>query len=173
MKKILLASVVSSVLLVLLISCEDNSINNPVSAELLNKKAGPPAVNILRGSIILERKLIDPVRVNNYHLLSGKISYSQELILNTPPVIEPGYDVNLDILMDATIKDSLSSIKPNSWKIKYESVDRFFLNRDGSYTLIKNYPIDGMVDRIEMDCIFAVSSQGLKLVSVDLRSPVV
>jgi hypothetical protein len=173
MKNILLAIVVSSVLLVLLISCEDNSINNPISAELLNKKFGPPAVNILHGSIVLERKLIDPVRVNNYYLLSGKISYSQELILKTPPAIEPGYDVNLDILMDATIKDSLSSIKPNSWKIKSESVDRFFLNRDGSYTLIKTYPIDGMVDRIELDCIFAVSSQGLKLVSVDLRSPVV
>ena len=172
MKNILLAFVVSSVLL-FLIGCEDSSMNNPVSAESLNKKVELPGVCILRESIILEHKLIDPVKVNNYYLLSGKINYSQELILNNLPIITPGYEINLDISVDASLKDMLSSLEPNSWRIKSESVDRFFLNKDGSYTLIKTYPIDGMLDRIELNCIFTVNSQGLKLVSVDLRSLVV
>jgi len=172
MKNILLAFVVSSVLL-FLIGCEDSSMNNPVSAESLNKKVEPPGVSILHESIILEHKLIDPVKVNNYYLLSGKINYSQELILKNLPSIAPGYEINLDISVDASLKDMLSSLEPNSWRIKSESVDRFFLSKDGSYTLIKTYPIDGLLDRIELNCIFTVNSQGLKLVSVDLRSPVV
>jgi hypothetical protein len=47
--------------------------NNPVSNDLINK-AGPPSGKTLRGSIILEHKLVDPVRMNNYFLLSGKIN---------------------------------------------------------------------------------------------------
>jgi hypothetical protein len=172
MKNILLALVVSSALLVLLIGCEDNSINDPVSAESFNK-VGPPNRNTLRGSINLEHKLVDPVRVHNYYLLCGKINYSQLLILKSPQDIALGYDVNLDISVDITLKDILSSLEPSIGKIKSESEDRFYLNANGSYILVKSYPIKSLPDRIELVCTFAVTTEGLKLESVVLNSPVV
>ena len=172
MKNILLSLAVSSVLLVLLIGCEDSSLNNSVSDESLNK-TGPPNGNTLSGTIILDHKLVDPVTVNNYYILSGKINYTQVLVVKSPQAIEAGYDVNLDISVDATLKDILSNREPNIGKITSESDDRFYLDVNGRYILVKSYPVDGMTDMIELVCTFAITAEGLKLESVVLSSPVV
>ena len=170
MKNILLAFVVSSVLL--LIGCEDSSINNPVSTESSNQ-VGKPNDNTLRGSITLEHKLGDPVRRNDYYLLSGKINYTQVLNRRSPQAIAAGYDVYLNISVDATLKDILSNLEPNIGEIKSESEDRFYLNTNGNYILVKSYQINGLPERIELVCTFAVTAEGLKLESVVLYSAVV
>jgi len=171
MKNILLAFVVSSVLL-FLIGCEDSSMNNPVSAELSNH-VGKPNNNTLRGSITLEHKLGDPVRRSDYYLLSGKINYTQVLNRRSPQTVAAGYDVYLNISVDATLKDILSNLEPNIGEIKSESEDRFFLNTNGNYILVKSYQVNGLPERIELICTFAVTAEGMKLESVVLNSPVV
>jgi hypothetical protein len=171
MKNYLLALVVTSSLLLSLIGCQDNSINNPVSSESTNK-ASPPGVNILRGSIILEHKLVDLVRINNYYFVSGKLITLKNQNENLSATM-PGYDVKLNISLDAILKEIFTNLDPNSWNIRSNSVDHFYLNTRGSYTLVKIYPIDGAPNRIELVCTFEATTQGLKLESVVLSSPVV
>jgi hypothetical protein len=173
MKNILLSLVVFSVLLLLLVGCEDNSINNPVSAESFNK-AGPLSGNTLNGSIILEHKLAGLGTVNKYYLLSGKIYYSQELIIKNPQAIVLGYDVKLDISVDAVLKDiSAPSGEQNAWRILSKSEDLVFVAANGSYVLVKSYPVLGRTDEMELVCTFAITTRGLKLENVVLSSPVV
>ena len=174
MKYHLLSLVVSSVLLISLMGCEDNSMNNPVSGTSVDK-VQPPGVNTLSGKIMLDHRVGDPVRINNYYQLTGNISYTQELFsVNNPNQdIVPGYNINLDIQVDAILKDYLSNLEPNSWEIKAESNDRFYINAAGSYTLIKAYPVVGTKDRLELVFTFIVTTDGMKLEGVILSSPVV
>jgi hypothetical protein len=173
MKRSIVNLIVSLFLLLVLFGCEDNSINSPVSNEKVNK-ADPLGINNLEGTIILDQKLIDPINVNNYYLLKGKINFSRELtFIQSSMAVTPIYEVRLDIYVDATLRDYLSNLEPNTWNIKSESHDRFNLNENGNYTLVKTYPIDGMPDMIELDCTFSVTTEGIKLDEVFLRSPVV
>lgn len=173
MKNIVLSLVVSSVLLLLIVGCEDNSINNPISAESFNK-AEPNSGITLHGSIILDRRLEVPGTIKKYYLLRGKINYSQELIINSPQAIVPGYDVKLDISIDAILKDiSVPSGEQNTWKILAESKEITFVALNGSSILVKSYPVLGRTDKMELVCTFVITTQGLKLESVVLSSSVV
>jgi hypothetical protein len=173
MKNIVLSLVVSSVLLLLVVGCEDNSINNPISVESFNK-AEPNSGITLHGSIILDHRLEVPGTIKKYYLLSGTIRYSQELIINNFPAKEPGHNVLLDISIEALLKDvSASNGEQNTWKILAESKELTFVALNGSTILVKSYPVLGRTDEMELVCTFAITTQGLKLESVVLSSPVV
>ena len=173
MKNHLVFLIFFSIVFISLFGCEDNSINNPVSTDAVNKTE-PFGINTLHGTIILDHKLVDPVEVSNYYLLNGHLNYSQRLeFIQSPKLVEPSYQVTLDISIDAKIKSMFSNTDPNTWDLRAESTDRLTLTESGNYILVKSYPIDSMPYLIELVCTFTVTTDGLKLDSVNLRSPVV
>lgn len=168
MKNHIISLVASFALLISLMGCQDNFRNNPVSSKAF-EKVGPTSAEPLQGSITLANRLVDPIKVNNYYLLNGKIKYSQELFIKTGAT-EPKYEVRLDVAVDAVLTDNL---EPKQWDINAKSKDRFYLDVKGSRTLVKSYPINGTTDLFTLVCKFEVDSKGLKLANVKLNSPVV
>ena len=75
MKKILFSAVIFSFLL-LLIGCQDHSMNNPVSSQPLNKTSLSNGKTV-EGVIPLNYKLIDPFRSDIEYKLSGDIDYTE------------------------------------------------------------------------------------------------
>ena len=172
MKNILFSLVISSIML-LLVSCEENSVNNPVSTESVDK-VGPHSEKTLRGSITLNHNLEAPGTIKKYLHLSGKIYYSQQLIITDRPDIAPGYDVELDISVDAILKDvNAVNGEQNTWKILAKSEDITFVAINGSSILVKSYPVLGRTDELQLVCTFEITTQGMELKSVALSSPVV
>jgi hypothetical protein len=171
MKKMMLSLVIF--LFLLLIGCQENSMTNPVSAESLNK-ANLNHLNTEQGTIKLDQKLADPYRVKDYFLLSGEIKYTDELLIKNPRVTATGYDVKTDISVDATLKNISSSFgESNTWKILSESQDLVYVTANGRYVLEKYYPVLGRTDKMELDCKFEITTDGVRLISVNLITPIV
>ena len=152
MKKILFSAVIFSFLL-LLIGCQDHSMNNPVSSQPLNKTSLSNGKTV-EGVIPLNYKLIDPFRSDIEYKLSGDIDYTEVPINPLPSETSAVNEDNLTESVIANLKIiSSADIKNNTW--------------------IKSYPIIGMANRKDLVCKFYVSQDGEELVNVFLSSPAV
>ena len=172
MKKILFSAVIFSFLL-LLIGCQDHSMNNPVSSQPLNKTSLSNGKTV-EGVIPLNYKLIDPFRSDIEYKLSGDIDYTEVPINPLPSETSAVNEDNLTESVIANLKIiSSADIKNNTWKISDESDDVVKFSSDNADVLIKSYPIIGMANRKDLVCKFDVSQDGEELVSVFLSSPVV
>ena len=172
MKKILFSAVIFSFLL-LLIGCQDHSMNNPVSSQPLNKTSLSNGKTV-EGVIPLNYKLIDPFRSDIEYKLSGDIDYTEVPINPLPSETSAVNEDNLTESVIANLKIiSSADIKNNTWKISDESDDVVKFSSDNADVLIKSYPIIGMANRMDLVCKFDVSQDGEELVSVFLSSPVV
>ena len=173
MKHHLVNLVLSSIVFFALVGCEENSLNNPVPNEGVNK-GDPLGGNTSSGTIILDQKLTDPVTVNNYYLLNGRINYSLQLTsIQNPMAVSPEYGAELHINLDAELRDELSVLQPNIWAVKSQSLERFILTENGGYTIIKTYRVAGMPGMIELNCAFTITTKGVMLDEVFLRSLIV
>lgn len=172
MKKILFSAVIFSFLL-LLIGCQDHSMNNPVSSQPLNKTSLSNGKTV-EGVIPLNYKLIDPFRSDIEYKLSGDIDYTEVPINPLPSETSAVNEDNLTESVIANLKIiSSADIKNNTWKISDESDDVVKFSSDNADILLKSYPIIGMANRMDLVCKFDVSQDGEELVSVFLSSPVV
>lgn len=167
--------IISSILLFALISCGDNSINNPVANESINKMSSS-GERTLDGTLILDYRLADPIKVNQYYLLDGEVNYTQQITrVQNPLVASPDYEVVLDIEMAAKLRDNTSPVEPDPGHIKAKSRDQIKLDGNSDRkTLIKTYSVKGISPKIlELNCTFIVTTEGVFLDKVTLRSPVV
>ncbi|HSD64719.1 MAG TPA: hypothetical protein VLB50_13030 [Ignavibacteriaceae bacterium] len=177
MKKVIFSLFISSVLF--LVGCQENSMTNPVSSDLVNK-ASLTHETTLRGTITLDQRLANPViKGNPDYIVNGKINYTESISPQNGPQITavasttaPRIDVGLDISVDATVK-GVSSTKAgqNEWKIFSDSKDQVFVNEDVGTVLVKSYPLPGRTDNLELVCTFTVTAKGIRLDSVILNSP--
>jgi len=167
--------IISSILLFALISCGDNSINNPVSNESINKMSSSSARN-LDGTLILDYRLVDPIKVNQYYLLDGEVNYTQQITrVQNPLVASPDYEVVLDIEIAAKLRNNTSPVEPDPGQVKSKSHDVIKLDgKADRKTIIKTYSVKGISPRIlELNCTYIVTTEGVFLKTVVLRSPVV
>jgi len=165
MKKIFLALVISTVLL--LMGCENNSINDPNSADTVGKNEFSSGGITHRGSIPLDRMLMLPGRGNDYYQLKGTINYTSELIKQYPDATNEKFNVKLDISVNA----QLSDIYSKSWSISSYSDDLLYIAQEGVYVLEKTYPVIGRKDNLRLVCRFIITTDGVGLDNVELKVP--
>ena len=189
MKKILFSAVVSSFLL-LLIGCQDNSINNPVSPQTLNKQSstiigknmpGSISAGKIHGIIPVETKLGDPNQANRSYILKGTFNYTESTIKqDIKPVLSTASeekDLRIELGVDATLTQVGTSAidnknNPYKFNLSSKSISVVTFNAKGKSDLIKYYPVFNKFDDLELVCRFTVTSDGLRLDSVALtRGP--
>lgn len=174
MKKALLAFVIFSALF--LIGCNENSITDPVSSQSVNKLVKRDS-NVIRGTIPLDRILVLPGLGTNYFHLYGNINYKEELFNSKPSLAELNYDVELGILVDATLTNTTStgsndanSDDANTWTIYQESQSKFYVSPEGVYILKKSYPVRGTTESLRLICKFSATTDGIGLISTKLTT---
>ena len=172
MKKILFPLAISFLML-LLFGCQDNSGTNPVSSPMLNKTDTNNG-KIIRGTIPLDTKLIDPINKDIEYTLIGDINYSEEPVMPNPTGTFLGQDDKLDESVSAKLT-TVSSIdsKVKTYKISSMSDNVVKFPMDNVDVLVKYYPVIGMPDRTDLVCTFDVSRNGEELTKVMLENPVV
>ena len=172
MKKILFPLAISFLML-LLIGCQDKSMTNPVSSQPLNKTEINNG-NIIRGTIPLNYKLIDPFRRDFEYKLIGDINYTEEPVKPNPTGTYLEQDDKLNESVVANLM-TIGSIDSNvkTYKISSMSDDVVKFTQDNVDVLVKYYPVIGMPDRMDLVCTFDVSRKGEELTKVMLESPVV
>ena len=172
MKKFLFPLAIS-LLMLLLFGCQDNSGTNPVSSPMLNKTDTYNG-KIIRGTIPLDTKLIDPINKDIEYTLIGDINYSEEPVMPNPTGTFLGQDDKLDesVLAKLTTVSSIDS-KVKTYKISSMSDDIVKFHMDNVDVLVKYYPVIGMPDRTDLVCTFDVSRNGEELTKVMLENPVV
>jgi hypothetical protein len=168
MKKALLAFVIFSALY--LIGCNENSITDPVSSQSVNKLVNQDA-RVIRGTIPLDRILVLPGLGTNYYHLFGSINYKEELFNSKPNLAELDYNVDLGILVDATLTNTTSSGNDsNSWIIYSESENKFYVSPEGIYIFEKSYPVRGSTESLRLICKFSATTDGIELNSIKLAT---
>jgi len=166
MKKALIAFVIFSALF--LIGCDENSITDPVSSQSVNKLVKRDS-NVIRGTIPLDRILVLTGLFTNYYHLSGSINYKEELFNSKPNLAELNYDVELGILVDATLTNNTSTGNDaNTWVIYSESQSKFYVSPEGVYILEKSYPVRGTTESLSLICKFSATTDGIALDSIKL-----
>ena len=169
MKKIFLSLVIITV--VFLISCQENSINNPVSSDQISSLQRKDT-NIKEGSIILDRLLVVPGLGNNYYQLNGEINYKELLYSLSLSSSTSAPNVNVDISINATlINPDNNEHQHNTWNISADSDDLIYVSEEGIYLLYKSYPIPGRTDRLELVCTYLITTDGVGLNNIELKVP--
>jgi len=159
MKNLFLSFVVFSVLL--LIGCQENSITDPTSPELVNKKQSP-AANIATGTIPLEGILVLPGFGQTYYSIEGVINYTHQLIFVDPIPPAPQYYVQLNLSVSAVLNNE-STNERSTLSILSESEDVFYVSEEGIYILEKSFIIAGSNDGLALVCQFLVTTDGVSL----------
>jgi hypothetical protein len=113
--------------------CENSSITDPNSADIVGKNESSIESIAHRGSIPLDRMLMLPGRGNDYYQIKGTINYTSELIRQFPYLNNEKYNVKLAI----SVKALLSDIYSKSWSISSDSEDLIYIAQDGIYVLEK------------------------------------
>jgi len=157
---------------ILLFSCNDNSITDPVSSNQVNK-SGESIINPFRGSIPLDEKTIISGYGGRYYDIKGKIDYNGEFIGLSSNQVNNVNDIKLEILINALMtKDNDIMQDEKEWKISSESQDRFYVNPEGKKVFEKSYPARRGNNIIWLVCTFEVTRDNLSLDSVTLKSPI-
>jgi hypothetical protein len=157
---------------ILLFSCNDNSITDPVSSNQVNK-SGESIINPFNGSIPLDRQIIVTGSGGRYYDIKGKIDYSGEFTGLFSNQVNNVSDIKLEILINAQLtKDDINTTDQNEWKISSESQDRFYVNPEGKKVFEKSYPARRGNNMMWLVCTFEVTRDNLSLDSVTLKSPI-
>jgi hypothetical protein len=157
----------------LLFSCKDNTVSDPVSPNQINKTSDATG-NSFMGIIPLNKVLMVPgpgALVRNYNIV-GKIDFNGEFTGISPNQTTEAEDLKLEILVDARLS-STSTKDPyqNEWMISSESQDRFYVTPDGQKIFEKTYPVLHRQDKLQLVCTFTVTTRGLMLDDIVLKIP--
>ena len=158
MKNLFLPITVFSVLL--LLSCQENSLTDPVIMDPVNKSQSQNG-NISQGTFTLDGILLNPANVfNSYFTIEGRIDYIHELVLLDPLPPAPQSYVNLNLVVNAVLIDT-DLPGHNTWIIGVESDDMLYVSEEGIYVLEKSFPAQGREDGLALVCRFLVSTDGV------------
>jgi hypothetical protein len=167
MKKIFLGSVVFS--LFILLSCKDNSLNNPVAPDGTNA-VNKTSENVKTGTIKLDRILELPGWGNTYYQINGIIRYKEELFPQNLSPTTSKSDVNLDIAIDATLTNpNLKDQENRALDVLAESDSLIYVPEEGIYLLEKTYPVQGTKDKLELVCTYLVTTDNVSLNQIELK----
>jgi hypothetical protein len=167
MKKIFLGSVVFS--LFILLSCKDNSLNNPVAPYGTNA-VNKTSENVKTGTIKLDRILELPGWGNTYYQINGIIRYKEELFPQNLSPTTSKSDVNLDIAIDATLTNpNLKDQENRALDVLAESDSLIYVPEEGIYLLEKTYPVQGTKDKLELVCTYLVTTDNVSLNQIELK----
>jgi len=157
---------------ILLFSCKDNSISDPVSPNQVNK-SGEAIINPFKGSIPLDRQIMVAGSGGRYYDIKGKIDYNGEFTGLFSNQVNNVNDIKLEILIYAQLtKDDINTQDQNEWKISSESQDRFYVNPEGKKVFEKVYPAKRGNDLMWLVCTFVVTRDNLSLDSIALKRPI-
>ena len=157
----------------ILFSCQDNTVTNPVSPNQINKTNDANG-NSFMGAIPLDKVLTAPGPgpiVKDYDLV-GKIDFNGDFTGITNNQTKEIEDLKLDILIDARL-ETISNKDPNhdEWMISSESQNRFYVTPDGQKVFEKTYPVLHRKDKMQLVCTFTVTTRNLVLDNVVLTTP--
>lgn len=155
---------------IVLFSCKDNSINDPVSPNQVNK-SGEGIINPFNGIIPLDTQIMVTGSGGRYYDIKGKIDYNGEFTGLFSNQVNNVSDVKLEILINALLtKDDINTQDQNKWIISSESQDRFYVNPEGKKVIEKSYPARRGNNLMWLVCTFDVSRDNLSLDSVTLKN---
>jgi hypothetical protein len=155
----------------LLISCQDNTITDPVSPNQRNK-TGDFSESTIKGTIPLDKILYVSGFANDYYQINGKINYAEEFFRNISSQTESKRDIKLGITIDALLTDP-RVVGPSieGWKISSESEDVLYVNPEGIDIIERTYPVMNRKDDMQLVCTFIVTTNGLSLDNMILKIP--
>lgn len=157
-------------LILLLFGCDNNSVNNPVSPNSVDKSALNVGT-IKSGDISIDKKLVDPIKFNTDYQVNGEIIYTEELLKQNSVTTANGYEARLGITIKATLtNNSLSTGKAEIWKISDENESLINIPTNVSNEFVKSYPVIGSSEGLILVCTFEATTHGLLLKNVDLIS---
>jgi hypothetical protein len=168
MKKIFLGSFILSLLL--LLSCKDNTMNNPVSSDqgAIQKSTD----HVRTGSITLDRILELPGKGNTYYQINGEIKYTEDLISQGVDPTTSKADVKLDLALDAKITNPEAQGQDNGvLDVFKESINEIYVSPEGMYLLQKTYPIQSTTYPLELVCTYIVTTDAVNLNNIELKIP--
>lgn len=163
MKKYFVVSIILS--LFLLLSCKDNTMNNPVSPNMNNVQKS--ADNTKTGEIKLDQILVVPGITETYYQLKGTISYSEDLFLTNLSTSTTQPDINLDLSINGKLYNT-DKVNHNSWRIQSSSDQELYVSLDGIKLLHKAYQIEGRKDGLELVCTYLLTTDNVRLSNVQL-----
>jgi len=156
MKNLLLTLAVFLVLSI--IGCQENSINDPVSTESINKDQNPGPYQ--HGFISLEGMLSDPYPIgNSFYVINGQIEYEHRVVSQN--------HISLHLLTNAELQNICTVCSPpendvHSVFISNDSEDYLLIT--GSFTVLeRSFTIQGREDGMVLKCRFLVTNGGIEL----------
>jgi hypothetical protein len=164
MKNLILTLVAFSVLL--LMSCQENSITDPIQNTELQKTDAP---SVTTGTILLEGMLQDPHPVmNSYYFINGEIQYEHTLQYLDPIPPNPQYTVSLNLSVAANLTYFCTVCTPefdevSAGTVSDETSDNFYVSEEGIYLLEKTFVIQGRDDGMALVCRFMITTDGVGL----------
>lgn len=171
--KRLISSIVFLSTLFLLLSCQDNSITNPVSTLSVNKNAITNNSNS-QNIITLYQKIKNPDRINDSFLLEGEIRYSETLLDQNTGSNNSPFDAMLNISIKGTFKDESPDYdKIIDLSVTSKSERLITLNPDGKIEFVESYPVTGSTDDMQLICNFELNGNVLQLTNISLISATV
>ena len=163
MKKYFVVSIILS--LFLLLSCKDNTMNNPVSPNM--NTVQKTTDNFKTGEIQLDQILTVPGITETYYQLNGTISYREDIFPNNLSTSTKEPDINLDLTLDGKLYNP-DGANHDSWAVKGNSQEELYVSPDGIKLLNKTYTIEGRKDGLELVCTFLLTTDNIRLSNVNL-----
>jgi hypothetical protein len=164
MKKIFLGTFILS--LFLLLSCKDNTMNNPVSPDQISP-VQKSTDNIKSGVITLDRVLTVPGLTETSYQLNGTIDYSVDDFPAGLSTSTQKPDIGLQLSIDGKLYNP-DDLKTDVWDVKGTSDEELHVSPEGILLLNKSYLVSGRKDGLELVCRFIVTTDGVGLNSVEL-----
>lgn len=154
-----------SLVILLLIGCQENSITDPLSSQSPNKLQSNDGT-ITQGSINLQGILEVQGSDNLTYVIDGGIEYTHELIFVDPIPAAQQYYVRLSLSTNAIISraNDLPGNKSNT--VSSESEDIFYVSPEGIYLLEKTFYLQGSFEGMVLVLKFLVTIDGVGLNSM-------
>ena len=153
----------------LFVSCQENSVTDPLTTESVNK-INPSTPNPVKfGLIKLEGLMNDPHHVgNSFYTIQGQIEYEHRMRIPLPMLPVREYYVSLRLSTSAEIK-YFCSLNPgfaegqSAGYITEISEEYIPLNGHFMALLEKSFTIEGRKDGMTLKCKFLIRSNGIEL----------
>ena len=158
-------------LILLLFGCDNNSANNPVSPNSIDK-TGESVVTINTGTLNFDKKLIGPNgNIKNDYQADGNINYTEEILKQSAISIKSKYEAKLSITITASLTDeNIPSSLNNKWKISAEKEALVNLPPIGRNEFKELFSVVDNYNGLVLVCTFEATQQGLLLKNIELQS---
>jgi hypothetical protein len=170
MKKLIFSLVVFSGLLI--IGCQENFLTDPIQDTSMNDVQKNSIPEYRQGTIVLKGVLANPnVSMIEYYSLEGRISFKHQTVNNIQSSTQKNkYNVFLQLDIKAAISTS-GDKTARTYTVSGSTKDFVFVPEEGIKSLRKSFPVQGSKSRMNLVCLFEVTSDGVNLLSRWLEAP--